>query len=167
MSRIPQQKNGTAMCHEREQEMSHPDPGHPAEANGAYPYELPVHDSASTGTGTGMSGTGTRQYQGWHHAAPPPRGAGGWDATRESGPPPGWADEGVFIAGDDDGQHGGETGPPSPTPPYGTPPRHPARRLPARLIATPALVLLCLTTVTFGVFPPNPTHRISPSHYPP
>ena len=41
--------------------MSHPDPGHPAEANGAYLYELPVHDSAITGTGTGMPGTGTRQ----------------------------------------------------------------------------------------------------------
>jgi hypothetical protein len=78
--------------------MSHPDPGHPAEANGAYPYELPVHDSASTGTGTGMPRIGTRQYQEWHHADPPPRGAGGWDTRQESGPRPGWADEGVFIA---------------------------------------------------------------------
>jgi hypothetical protein len=41
--------------------MSHPDPGHPAEANGAYPSELPVHDSANTGTGTGIPGTGTGQ----------------------------------------------------------------------------------------------------------
>ena len=49
------------MCHEREKEMSHPDPGHPAEADGAYPSELPVHDSASTGTGTGIPGTGTGQ----------------------------------------------------------------------------------------------------------
>ena len=43
--------------------MSHLDPRHPAEANGAYPYELPVHDSAITGTGTGMPGTDNRQYQ--------------------------------------------------------------------------------------------------------
>ena len=48
--------------------MSHPDPRPPAEANGAYPYELPVHDSAITGTGTGMPGTDTRQYEEWHHA---------------------------------------------------------------------------------------------------
>jgi len=60
MSRIPQHRNGTAMCHEREQEMSHPDPRHLAEADGAYPYELPVHDSAITGTGTGMPGADTR-----------------------------------------------------------------------------------------------------------
>ena len=77
MSRIPQHKNDTAMRLIREKEMSHPDPGHPAEANGAYPYELPVHDSASTGTGTGMPRIGTRQYQEWHHADPPSRGAGG------------------------------------------------------------------------------------------
>jgi hypothetical protein len=50
--------------------MSHPDPGHPAEANGTYPHELRVHNSASTGTGIEISGTGTRQYQEWHHAAP-------------------------------------------------------------------------------------------------
>ena len=118
--------------------MSHPDPRHPAEANGAYPYELPVHDSAITGTGTGMPGTDTRQYEEWHHADPPPRGAGGWDAMQEFGPPPDWTDEGVFIAGDDDGQHEWDTGPASPTPPYGTPRHHPARRLPARLIATTA-----------------------------
>ena len=103
---IPQHRNGTAMCHEREREMSHPDPRHLAEANGAYPYELPVHDSAITGTGTGMPGADTRQYEEWHHADPPPRGAGGWDAMREFGPPPDWTDEGVFIAGDDDRQHG-------------------------------------------------------------
>ena len=120
--------------------MSHPDPRHLAEADGAYPYELPVHDSAITGTGTGMPGADTRQHEEWHHADPPPRGAGGWDAMREFGPPPDWTDEGVFIAGDDDGQHGWDTGPASPTPPYGTPRHHPARRLPARLIATTALV---------------------------
>ena len=96
------------MCHERGKgKMSHPDPRHPAEANGAYPYGQPVHDSAITGTGTGMPGTDTRQYEEWHHADPPPRGAGGWDAMQEFGPPPDWADEGVFIAGDDDGQPSG------------------------------------------------------------
>jgi hypothetical protein len=82
--------------------MSPPDPRHPAEADGAYPYELPVHDSAITGTGTGMPGADTRQYEEWHHADPPPRGAGGWDAMQEFGPPPDWTDEGVFIAGDGD-----------------------------------------------------------------
>jgi hypothetical protein len=46
-----------------EREMSHPDPRHPAEANGAYPYELPAHDSAITSTGTGMPGSDTRQYE--------------------------------------------------------------------------------------------------------
>jgi hypothetical protein len=87
------------MCHERGKEkMSHPDPRHPAEANGAYPYGQPVHDSAITGTGTGMPDTDTRQYEEWHHADPPPRGAGGWDAMQEFGPPPDWADGGVFIA---------------------------------------------------------------------
>ena len=146
--------------------MSHPDPGHPAEANGAYPSELPVHDSASTGTGTGMPGTGTRQYQEWHHADPPPRGAGGWDATRESGPRPGWAGEGVFIAGDDGGQHERDTGPASPAPPYGTPRHHPARRLRARLIATTALVVLCITVIAFVRFPRNHTIRISPADNP-
>ena len=142
--------------------MSHPDPRHLAEANGAYPYELPVHDSAITGTGTEMPRADTRQHEEWHHADPPPRGAGGWDATRESGPPPDWTDEGVFIAGDDDGQHGWDTGPASPTPPYGTPHHHPARRLPARLIATTA-VLLCITAITFVTFPRNHTIRISPA----
>ena len=151
------------MCHEREQEMSHPDPGHPAEANGAYPSELPVHDSASTSTGTGMRGTGTRQYQEWHHADPPPRGAGGWEPRQASGPPPGWADEGVFIAGHDDGQHERDTGPASPAPPYGTPRHHPARRLPARLIATTALVILSITVLAFVRFPRNHTIRISPA----
>ncbi len=146
--------------------MSHPDPGHPAEADGAYPYELPVHDSASTGTGTGMPGTGTWQYQEWHHADPPPRDAGGWDATQASGPRPGWADEGVFIAGDDDGQHERDTGPASPAPPYGTPRHHPARRLPARLIATTALVILCITVIAFVMFPRNHTIRISPADNP-
>lgn len=146
--------------------MSHPDPWHPAGANGAYPYELPVHDSASTGTGTGMPGTGTRQYQEWHHADPPPGGAGGWATRQESGPPPGWADEGVFIAGHDDGQHERDTGPASPAPPYGAPRRHPARRLPARLIATTALVLLCITAITFVMFSRNHTIRISPADNP-
>jgi hypothetical protein len=94
---------------------------HLAEADGAYPYQLPVHDSAITGTGTGMPGADTRQHEEWHHADPPPRGAGGWDATRESGPPPDRTDEGVFIAGDDDGQHGWDIGPASPAPPCGTP----------------------------------------------
>ena len=89
------------------EKLSHPDPRHLAEANGAYPYELPTHDSAITGAGTGMPGTDTPQHEEWHHADPPPRGAGGWDATREFGPPPDWTDEGVFIAGDDDGSTGG------------------------------------------------------------
>ena len=75
------------MCHERGKEMSHPDPRHPAEANGAYPYELPAHDSAIISTGTGMPGTDTRQYEEWHHADPASRGAGGWDAIQEFGPP--------------------------------------------------------------------------------
>ena len=147
--------------------MSHPDPRHLAEANGAYPYELPVHDSAITGAGTEMPGADTAQHQEeWHHADPPPRGAGGWDATREFGPPLDGTDEGVFIAGDDDGQHGWDTGPASPTPPYGTPRRHPARRLPARLIATTAVVLLCIAAITFVTFPRNHTIRISPADNP-
>jgi hypothetical protein len=155
------------MCHERGKEkMSHPDPRHPAEANGAYPYELPVHDSAITGTGTEMPGTDTRQYEEWHHADPPPRGAGGWDAMQEFGPPPDWTDEGVFIAGDDDHQPEWDTGPASPTPPYGTPRHQPARRLPARRIATTALVLLCITAITFVMFPRNHTIRISPADNP-
>src|SRR5271170_760914 len=54
--------------------MSHPDPRHPAEANGIYPHGQPVHDSAITGTDTGMPDTDTRQYEEWHHADPPPRG---------------------------------------------------------------------------------------------
>jgi hypothetical protein len=145
--------------------MSHLDPRHPAEANGAYPYELPVHDSAITGTGTGMPGTDNRQYQEWHHADPPPRGAGGWDARQEFGPPPNWTDEGVFIAGDD-GQHGWDTGPASSTPPYGTPRHHPVRRLPVQLIATTALVVLCITAIAFMMFPWNHTIRISPADNP-
>jgi hypothetical protein len=149
----------------REKEMSHPDPGHPAEANGAYPYELPVHDSAITGTGTGMPGADTRQYEEWHHADPPLRGAGGWDATREFGPRPDWTDEGVFIAGDD-GQQGWNTGPTSPAPPYGRPRHHRARRLPARLIATTAVVLLCITAMAFVMFPRNHTIRVSPADNP-
>jgi hypothetical protein len=144
--------------------MSHPDPGNP-EANGAHPYELPVHDSAITSTGTGMPSADTRQHEEWHHADRPPRGAGSWDAVRESGPPPDWTDEGVFIAGDDDGQHGRESGPASPTPPYGTP-RHPARRLPARLIATTALVILFITAIAFVMVPRNHTIRISPAGNP-
>lgn len=144
--------------------MSHPDPRHPAEANGAYPHELPVHDSASTGTSTGMPGT--RQYQEWHHADPPPRGAGSWDAMQASGPRPGWADEGVFVAGHDDGQHERDTGPASPAPPYGAPRHHLARRLPARLIATTALVILCITAITFVTFPRNHAIRISPADNP-
>jgi len=146
--------------------MSHPDPRHPAEANGAYRYELPVRNSAITSTGTGIPGTDTRQYEEWHHADPPPRGAGGWDAMQEFDPPPDWTDEGVFIAGDDDGKHGWKTGLASPTPPYGTPLHHPARRLPARLIATTALVLLCITAITFVMFPRNHTIRISPADNP-
>jgi len=146
--------------------MSHPDPRRPAEANGAYPYELPGHDSVTTGAGTGMPGTDARQHEEWHHADPPPRGAGDWDAMQESGPPPGWADEGVFIAGDDDGQHERDTGPASPAPPYGTPRHHPARRLRARLIATTAVVLLCITAIMFVTFPRNHTIRISPADNP-
>jgi hypothetical protein len=146
--------------------MSHPDPRHLAEANGAYPYELPVHDSAITGTGTGMPGADTRQYDEWHHVETPARGAGGSDATGEFGPPPDWTDEGVFIAGDDDSQPGWDTGPESPTPPYGTPRRHPARRPPARLIATTALVILCITAITFVLFPRNHTIRIAPADNP-
>jgi hypothetical protein len=148
--------------------MSHPDPGHPAEANGAYPSELPVHDSAGTGTGTGMpgTGTGTGQYQEWHHADPPPRGAGSWDAMQASGPRPGWADEGVFVAGHDDGQHMRDTGPASPAPPYRTPRHYPARRLPARLIATTALLILCITVIAFVMFSRNHAIRISPADNP-
>jgi len=86
---------------------------------------------------------------------------------QESGPPPGWADEGVFIAGDDDGQHERDTGPASPAPPYGTPRHHPARRLRARLIATTAVVLLCITAIMFVTFPRNHTNRISPADNPP
>src|SRR4029077_530592 len=97
------------------EKMSHPDPRRQAKANGAYPYELPVHDSVTTGAETGMPGTDARQHEKWHHANPPPRGAGDWDARQESGPPPGWADEGVFIAGDD-GPHERDTGPSSPAP---------------------------------------------------
>jgi hypothetical protein len=143
--------------------MSHPDPSHLGEANGAYPYELPEHDSAITGTGTGMPGTDTRQYEEWHHADPPPRGAGGW---QEFGPPPGWADEGVFIADDNDGQREWDTGPASPAPPCGTPRNHLARRLPARLIAAIALVLLCTTVIAFVRFTRNHTIRISPADNP-
>jgi hypothetical protein len=146
--------------------MNHPDPRHLAEANGDYPYELPVHDSAITGTDTEMPGAGTPQHEEWHHADPPPRGAGGWDATRQFGPLPDWTDQGVFIAGDDDGQHDWDTGPASRTPPYGTPRHHPARRLPARLIATTALVILCITAITFVMFPRNHTIRISPADNP-
>jgi hypothetical protein len=142
--------------------MSHPDPRHPAEANGAYPYELPVHDSAITGTGTGMPGADTRQYEEWHHADPPPRGAGGWDAMREFGPPPDWTDEGVFIAGDGDRSPERDTGPASLIPSYGTPRHHLARRLPARLTATTAVVLLCITAITFVMFSRNHTIRTSP-----
>ena len=139
---------------------------HLAEADGAYPYELPVHDSAITGTGTGMPGADTRQHEEWHHADPPPRSAGGWDATRESGPPPDRTDEGGFIAGDDDGQHGWDIGPPSPASPCGTPRLHPARRLPARLIAITALVVLCITVVAFVMISRNHTIRISPADNP-
>jgi hypothetical protein len=146
--------------------MSHPDPRHPAEANGAYPYELPVHDSAITGTGTGMPGADTRQYEEWHHADPPPRGAGGWDAMREFGLPPDWTDEGVFIAGDGDRSPEWDTGSASPAPPYRTPRYHPARRLPARLIATTAVVLLCITAITFVMFSRNHTMRVSPAGNP-
>jgi len=130
------------------------------------PYELPVHDSSINGTGTGKPGTDTRQYEEWHHAAPPPRGAGAWDAMREFGPPPDWTDEGVFIAGDDDRQPGWDTGLVSPTPPYGTPRHHLARRLPARLITTTALGLLCITAIMFVMFPRNHPIRISPANNP-
>jgi hypothetical protein len=146
--------------------MSHPDPRHPAEADEAYPYELPVRDCAITGTDTGMPGTDTRQYEEWHLADPHPRGAGGWDAMRESGPPPDWTDEGVFIAGDGDRQPERDTGPASPAPPYGTPRHHPARRLPARRAALTALVLLCITAITFVVVSRNHTIRISPADNP-
>jgi hypothetical protein len=64
--------------------MSHPEPRHPTEANGAYPYELPVHDSAITETDTGMPGSDTRQYEEWHHTGPPPRGAGYGTPCRNS-----------------------------------------------------------------------------------
>ena len=145
--------------------MSHPDPRQPAEANGTYPHGQPVHDSAITGTDTGMPGTDTRQNEEWHHADTPPRSAGGWDAMQEFGPPPDWADEGVFLAGDDDGQPTWDTASTSSTPPYGTPRYHPARRLPARLIATAAL-LLCIAAITFVTFPKNHTIRISPADNP-
>ena len=146
--------------------MSHPDPRRPEEANGAYPYELPVHDSAITGTGTGMPGTGPLQYEEWHHVDPPPRGAGGWDAMQEFGPPPDWTDEGVFIAGDDDRQPEWDTGPVSPTPPRRIPRHHPTRRLPARLVAATAGVLLCITAIMFVMFSRDHTIRISPADNP-
>ena len=146
--------------------MSHPDPRHLAAADGAYPYELPVHDSAITATGTGMPSADTGQHEEWHHADPPTRGAGGWDAIQEFGPPPDWTDEGVFISGHDDRQRGWDTGPESPTPPYGTPRRLPARRLPARLIATTALVILCITGITFAMVPRSHTLRITPADNP-
>jgi len=155
------------MCHKRGKgNMSHPGPRHPAEADGAYPCELPVHDSAITGTGAGMSGTDIRQYEEWHRADPPPRGAGGWDATRESGPPPDWTDEGVFVDGDGDRSPEWDISPAAPTPPYGTPRHYPARRLPPRLIATIAVVLLCITAITFVMFSRNHTIRISPAGNP-
>jgi hypothetical protein len=113
-----------------------------------------------------MPGSDTRQYEEWHRADPPRRGAGGWDAMQEFGPPPDWTDEGVFIAGDGDCQPEWDTGPASPTPLYGTPRHHPARRLPARLAATTAVVLLCITAITFVVFPRNHTIRISPADNP-
>ncbi len=50
--------------------------------------------------------------------------------------------------------------------PYGTPRRHPARRLPARLIATTALVILCITAITFVMVPRNHTIRITPADNP-
>ena len=146
--------------------MSHPDPRHPAEANGANPYELPVHDSAISGTGTGMPRTDTRQYEEWHHDDPPLRGAGGWDAMREFGPPPDWTDEGVFIASDGDRLLEWDTGPASPTSRCGTPRRRPARRFPAWLIATTAVVLLGVTAITFVMFSRNHTIRTSPSGNP-
>ena len=145
--------------------MSHPDPRHSAEANGAYPYELPVHGTAITGSGTGMPSPDARQYEEWHHDDPPRHGTGGWGAMREFGPPPDWTDDGVFMAGDD-GQHEWDTGPASPTPPYGTPRHQPALRFPARLIATTALVLLCITAITFVMFMRNHTVRISPADNP-
>ena len=144
--------------------MRHPDPRHLAAADGAYPYELPVHDSAITGTE--MPGADSQQHEEWHHADPPTPGAGGLDAMQEFGPPPDWTDEGVFMAGHDDGQHGWDTRPESPTPPYGTSRRHPARRLPARLIATTALVILCVTAITFVMVPRNHTLRITPADNP-
>ena len=113
-----------------------------------------------------MPGTDTRQYEEWHHADPLRRGAGGWDAMQEFGPPPDWADEGIFIAGGDDPQPEWDTGPTSLTLPYGTPRHHPARRLPARLITTMALVLLCITAITFVMFTRNHTIRITPADNP-
>ena len=113
-----------------------------------------------------MPGAGTGQHEEWHHVETPARGAGGSDATREFGPPSDWTDEGIFIAGDDDSQPGWDTGPESPTPPHGTPRRHPARRPPARLIATTALVILCITAITFVLFPRNHTIRIAPADNP-
>jgi hypothetical protein len=146
--------------------MSHPDPRHPAEANVAYPHELPAHDSAITSTGAGMPGKDTRQDEEWHHADPPPYGTGSWDAIQEFGPPSDWTEGGVFIAGDDDGQPEWDTGHASSTPPYGIPRHHPARRLPARLIATTTLVLLCIAAITFVTFPRNHAIRISPADNP-
>jgi hypothetical protein len=85
---------------------------------------------------------------------------------QESGSPPGWAGEGVFIAGDDDGQHERDAGPASPAPPCGTPRLHRARRLRARLIAATAVVVLCVTAIMFVIFPRNHTIRISPADNP-
>jgi hypothetical protein len=146
--------------------MSHPDPRRLAQIDGAYPHGLPVQDSAITGTGTDMPGADTRQHEEWHHADPPPRGAVGWDATREFSPPPDWTGEGVFIAGDDDGQYGWDDGAASRTPPYGTPRRDPARRLPARRAAFTALVIVCITAITFVMVSRNHTIRITPADNP-
>jgi hypothetical protein len=145
--------------------MSHPYPRRPEKPNGAYPYELPVHNSAITGTGTGMPDTDPSQHEEWHHADPP-RDAGDWDAMQEFGPPPDWTDEGVFIAGDDDHQPEWDTGPVSPTPPHGIPRHHPAWRLPARLVAATAGVLLCITAIMFVMFSRNHAIRISPADNP-
>ena len=146
-----------------------PDPRHLAERERGLPrYKLPVHDSAITGTGAGNI---SRRRLPAARGMAPCRNAGPrrWRLGRPRGNwarHPDWTDEGMLIAGDDDSQHGWDTGPESPTPPHGTPRRYPARRPPARLIATTALVILCIIAITFVLFPRNHTIRIAPADNP-
>jgi len=70
------------------------------------------------------------------------------------------------MAGDADRQPERDTGLASPAPPYGTPRHHPARPLPAWRAALTALVLLCITAITFMMVSRNHAIRISPADNP-